>query len=93
MYFNLAFRLKMAFLVLAILFTFTLYRRVTFSKETRISPLKLKLVALLSIVLWSGVALGGRAIGYTRQVRTETRIEIHDAQTEIVLNTTVLRPK
>jgi hypothetical protein len=93
MYFNLAFRLKMAFLILAILFTFTLYRKVTFSEETRISPLRLKLVALLSIVLWSGVALGGRGIGYTRQVRTETRIEIHAAETEIVLNTAALRPK
>ena len=73
MYFNLAFRLKMTFLVLATLFTFTLYRRATFSDETRVSQLRLKLVALLSIVLWSGVALGGRAIGYTRQVRTETQ--------------------
>jgi hypothetical protein len=93
MYFNLAFRFKAACLVLAILFTFTVYRKVTFSEETRISPLRLKLVALLSIVLWSGVALGGRGIGYTRQVRTETRIEIHAAETEIVLNTAALRPK
>lgn len=75
MYSNLAFRLKMTFLILAILFTFTLYRKVTFSEEARISPLRLKLVGLLSIVLWSGVALGGRAIGYTRQVRTQARAE------------------
>jgi hypothetical protein len=90
MYFNLAFRLKMTFLILAILFTFTLYRRATFSDETRVSQLRLKLVALLSIVLWSGVALGGRAIGYTRQVRTETR---NGLKSGIVLNTTALQAK
>jgi hypothetical protein len=75
MYFNLAFRIKADCLLLAILFTFPLYRKATFLEETPISPLRLKLVALLSIVLWSGVALAGRAIGYTRQVRSQARVE------------------
>ena len=39
---------------------------------------KLKLAALLSLVLWSGVALAGRAIGYTRQVETKALSEMID---------------
>jgi hypothetical protein len=70
MYFNLAFRFKMACLLLALVFTFTLYRKVMIAEQTQVSPRKLKLAALLSITLWSGVALAGRAIGYTREVRT-----------------------
>ena len=77
MYFNLAFRFKMACLLLAIVFTFTLYRKITMSEESR-APVKLKLAALLSLVLWSGVALAGRAIGYTRQVETKALSEMID---------------
>jgi uncharacterized protein DUF6644 len=83
MYFNLAFRFKMAFLLVAILFTFTLYRKMTLSQETRVSQLRLKLMALLSLVLWSGVALGGRAIGYTRQVQTQARVDAYSPSAEI----------
>jgi hypothetical protein len=36
---------------------------VTMSDETRVSPLWRKLAAVLSLVLWSGVGLAGRAIG------------------------------
>ena len=92
MYFNLAFRLKMAFLIPAILFTFTLYRKATFSEGTSISPLRLKLVALLSLLLWSSVALGGRAIGYTRQVRSETRIETRPAVPSAIVPNTPASP-
>ena len=63
MYGNGAFRVKMVSLALAILFTFTLHRKVTMSDETQISPLWRKLAAVLSLVLWSGVGLAGRAIG------------------------------
>ncbi len=63
MFGNGAFRVKMVSLVLAILFTFTLHRKVTMSDETQVSPPWRKLAALLSLVLWSGVGLAGRAIG------------------------------
>lgn len=70
MYFNLAFRFKMVCLLAALVFTFTLYRKLMTAEQAQISTRKLKLAALLSITLWSGVALAGRAIGYTREVRT-----------------------
>jgi hypothetical protein len=63
MYGNGAFRVKMVSLVLAILFTFTLHRKVTMSDEAHVSPLWRNLAAVLSLVLWSGVGLAGRAIG------------------------------
>jgi hypothetical protein len=63
MYGNGAFRVKMVSLVLAILFTFTLHRKVTMSDEAQVPPLGRKLAAVLSLVLWSGVGLAGRAIG------------------------------
>lgn len=64
LYGNWAFRAKMVSLALAILFTFTLYRKVTLSEEERVSPIWNKVAALLSLVLWAGVGLAGRAIGY-----------------------------
>jgi len=64
MYGNWAFRLKMLLLVLAVLFTFTLHRRLTQTEETRIAPLWRWLAAALCVMLWAGVGLGGRAIGY-----------------------------
>ena len=64
MYGNRAFQFKMSCLLLALLFTFTLHRQVTRSEEGRFGPLWRGLVAALSILLWAGVALGGRAIGY-----------------------------
>jgi len=64
MYGNRAFQFKMSCLALALLFTFTVHRRVTSSEEGRLGPLARGLVATVSILLWAGVALGGRAIGY-----------------------------
>jgi len=64
MYGNWAFRWKMIFLLCAILFTFTIHRKVASSDETRIAPVWRISVALLCLLLWSGVGLGGRAIGY-----------------------------
>jgi hypothetical protein len=64
MYGNVAFRYKMIFLLLAIIYTFTIYRRVVMSPEGRISPFWRVSVALLSLALWAGVGLAGRAIGY-----------------------------
>ncbi len=64
MYGNAAFRAKMVSLILAILFTCTLYRKVTRSGEAEMSPVWHKVAALVSLVLWAGVGLAGRAIGY-----------------------------
>jgi len=68
MYGNWAFQLKMTFLALAILFTFTFYRSVT-SKES--APAVARWVAVVvSLVLWTGVGLGGRALGYVTTAAT-----------------------
>jgi hypothetical protein len=59
-----SFRVKMLFLFLAILFHFTICRRFTTSDAARITPWRSRLVASLSLSLWVGVALAGRAIGF-----------------------------
>lgn len=64
MYGNWAFRAKMTFLALAILYTFTLYRWVVRAEEFRVARGWRVSAAVLSLVLWSGVGLGGRAIGF-----------------------------
>ena len=64
MYGNIGFRYKMLFLLLALVYTFTIHRKFTTTDETRISPLWRWLIAILSVLLWAGVGLGGRAIGY-----------------------------
>jgi hypothetical protein len=61
-YYNGAFWLKMYSLFLAIIFTFTIRRSVAFRDSVR--PMTAKLVAFLSVLLWSGVGLGGRGIGF-----------------------------
>lgn len=63
MYGSPAFQVKMSCLLLAILFTFTLHRRVVLG-DASIAPGWRRLAALASLALWSGVALAGRAIGY-----------------------------
>jgi hypothetical protein len=62
-YYNPAFWLKMIFLFLAILFTFTVRRRVALA-EGRVRPLWMKTVACVSLTLWTGVGLMGRGIGF-----------------------------
>lgn len=64
MYSNQAFRLKMLFLFLAIVFTFTIRQKVINRQEVTPSPISGKLTALLSMTLWLCVGLGGRAIGF-----------------------------
>jgi hypothetical protein len=63
MYGNWAFQLKMSALVLAIVFTFTIHRHVMLS-ETNLPRTWRTLTASVSLLLWLGVGLGGRAIGY-----------------------------
>ena len=64
-YYNDAFWFKMASLLLATSFAFTVRRKVAAADETRVSPVWSKLVALVSITLWSGVGIGGRWIGFS----------------------------
>ena len=64
-YYHAAFWVKMTSLLLAIVFTFTVRRKVAMADETRVRPLWSKLVALVSVTLWSGVGLGGRWIGFS----------------------------
>ena len=64
-YYYLAFFwVKMAALFLVITFTFSVRRRVAMADETQVSPLFRKLVAVVSLSLWTTVALGGRWIGF-----------------------------
>jgi len=65
MYGNWGFQLKMLFLLLAILYTFTIHRRVTLADDGHRFGSAVRIpVAIVSILLWSGVGLGGRALGY-----------------------------
>jgi len=60
-YLNWAFLLKMTFLVLAIVFNYTIHRKVVLSGA---SPGRTKLVAYVSLLLWMCVVFGGIFIGF-----------------------------
>ncbi len=62
-YYHAAFWVKMTSLLLAILFTFTVRRKVAAADKP--SPLLSKLVAMASVTLWSAVGIGGRWIGFS----------------------------
>ena len=64
-YYSFAFWTKMSALALAILFTFTIRRRVAFADEARFSPAVARAVGAISILLWSTVGWGGRWIGFS----------------------------
>ena len=64
-YYSLAFSVKMTSLLLAIIFTFTVRRKVAMADESRVGPLWSKLVAVASVTLWSLVGVGGRWIGFS----------------------------
>ncbi len=59
-YLNIAFDLKMAFLLLAILFHYTIHRKVVGAD----APGGGKLVACISLALWACVVFGGIFIGF-----------------------------
>lgn len=61
---NYAFQLKMLFLVLATIFTYTIRRAVIYKEDAQINPVVAKLVAIVSVALWSGVGIMGRGIGF-----------------------------
>ncbi len=64
-YYYIGFWIKMASLFLAIVFTFTVRRKVAMADETQMSPGRRKLVALVSVALWSGVGVGAKMIGFS----------------------------
>jgi hypothetical protein len=59
-----AFWVKMTSLFLVLIFTFTIYRRVTRTDIASDRPLSGRSAALISLGLWCGVAWGGRWIGF-----------------------------
>src|SRR5262249_771872 len=64
-YYSFAFWIKMASLFLALLYTFTLRRRVTGGDLVYSRPGLARVLAVLSLTLWFGVAWGGRWIGFS----------------------------
>ena len=55
----------MSSLALAILFTYTVHRKVVFAEEGRIGPVACAIVGVVSLALWFGVGAGGRWIGFS----------------------------
>jgi len=62
-YYSPFFWMKMEAMVIALIFTFTLRRKATRTDESRLGRYYPKAVALVSLGLWSGVAIGARLIG------------------------------
>ena len=58
------FWVKMAALATVIVFTRSVHRRVAMANDADASPITSKLVALVSLFLWTTVAVGGRYIGF-----------------------------
>jgi hypothetical protein len=58
------FRQKMTVLLVALVFNVTLYRRVTRADEGRFGPWLHRLTGALALLLWFGVGIAGRAIGF-----------------------------
>ena len=64
-YYSFAFWVKMSALFAVLVFTFTVHRGVTLADEGRVGPVRGKLVAVVSLVLWAAVGWGGRWIGFS----------------------------
>jgi len=58
------FRWKMLMLLIAFIFTFTIRKQVAYAPEGRFGGGISKAVALVSIGLWTSVAINGRLIGF-----------------------------
>jgi putative copper export protein len=54
---------KMETLIIALLFTFVIRWRLTQRDESRVNPILGKLVAVVSITIWTSIAVFGRLIG------------------------------
>lgn len=64
-YYSTPFWVKMTSLLLAIVFTFTVRRKVAMADETSVRPVWRKAVALTSLALWLSVGASGRWIGFS----------------------------
>ena len=62
-YYSPYFWFKMEVMLLAIIFTLTLRRKVALADEGRVGPFRAKLVGFISIGLWTAVAVPARLIG------------------------------
>jgi len=63
-YYSIFFWIKMVFMALALIFTFTLRRQVTLAERVGAAvTFQTKMVGLVSIVLWAMVAIPARLIG------------------------------
>ena len=62
-YYSIYFWVKMGILLPAFIFTFTIRRKVAMSAPSGPGSFQTKLVGLVSIVLWAGVAITARLIG------------------------------
>jgi hypothetical protein len=58
------FWVKMTALALALIFTFGVRRPVAIAEQARVGPVWSKVVALVSLFLWSSVAIAGRFVGF-----------------------------
>jgi hypothetical protein len=63
-YDNPVFYFKMGMLLVAFIYAVTIHRSVTRTDEARLGRVWPKVVALISLVLWFIVTVGGRAIGF-----------------------------
>src|SRR5260221_6239842 len=63
-YASTAFWTKISALLVVVIFTYTVRKRVTLADEHRVSGLMQKSVAFASVSLWFAVAWGGRWIGF-----------------------------
>ena len=64
-FYSIPFWIKMASLLLVLLFTFTLLRRAVQTDVTVKRPGYGRSLAIISLILWFGVAWGGRWIGFS----------------------------
>lgn len=62
-YYSPFFWTKMRVLLIALVFTFTVRHKVTMADEARVGPIWGKVVGLVSIGLWTLIAVEGRLIG------------------------------
>ena len=62
-YYSPFFWMKMRLLLFALIFTFTVRHKLTMADEARVGPVWGKVVGIVSIGLWTWVAVEGRLIG------------------------------
>ena len=65
LYYSFPFWVKMTSLLFAMIFTFTIWRKVIFADAQRVGPRWRKVTALVSLALWFGVGGSGRWIGFS----------------------------